>query len=118
MAAARLLSRQARAANVTLYFVAARPAVVTARSLARQSGLSAGHVVTDTLDAMGQTYGPAGLTAVLVYKDGSVRSIQQNLGPAFQLEDSLRALNGASPQGLDSPGDTVLLAGQAGLRPA
>lgn len=118
MAAARLLSRQARAANVTLYFVAARPAVVTARSLARQSGLSGGHVVTDTRDAMGQTYGPAGLTAVLVYKDGSVRSIEQNLGPAFQLEDSLRALNGASPQGLDSPGDTVLLAGQAGLRPA
>jgi len=113
-AAARELSAQATAASVTLYFVAAGSAVVTARSLAKQSRLSADHVVTDTRDVMGSTYGLAGLTAVLVYKDGSVRSIQQNLAPGLQLEDSLRALTGASPQGLDDPGGTVVLAGRAG----
>jgi hypothetical protein len=53
-----------------------------------------------------------------VYRDGSVRSIQHNLGPAFQLESSLRALKEASPQGLDTPGDMVVLAGQAVVRPA
>jgi hypothetical protein len=53
-----------------------------------------------------------------VGKDGSIREIQQNLGPALQLQDSLQALTGASPQGLDDPGGTVILAGQAALRPA
>ncbi len=96
-----------------LYFVAAAPAVAQARALARHSGLSADHVVRDTHDAMGSAYQPAGLTAVLVDKDGSVRSIQQDLGPAFQLEGSLKALNRASPEGLDDPDAAVVLAGQA-----
>lgn len=117
-AAARRLSAQARAASVRLYFVAADSAVRQAGSLARKSRLSADHVVTDTHDAMGGAYQPVGLTAVLVDRDGSVRGIQQNLGSAFQLQGSLRALKGASPQGLDDPGGTVVLAGQAGLRPA
>jgi hypothetical protein len=120
-AAARRLSAQATEAKVTLYFVAAGPAVAQARRLARRSGLSADHVVHDSRDVMGETYRsarPAGLTAVLVYRDGSVRSIQHNLGPAFQLESSLRALKEASPQGLDTPGDMVVLAGQAVVRPA
>ena len=103
MAAARRLSAQASAAGVTLYFVAASPAVAQARSLARRSGLSAGHVVTDTHDAMGSTYQPVGLTAVLVYKDGLVRSIQQNLGPALQLQGSLRALTRGQPAGAGRP---------------
>jgi hypothetical protein len=115
-AAARQLSTQATAAGVTLYFVATGPAVIRARSLARQSQLSGDHVVTDPRDALGSQR--FGLTAVLVGKDGSVRDIQQNLGPALQLQDSLRALTGASPQGLDDPGGTVVLAGQAGLRAA
>ncbi len=115
-AAARRLSAQATAASVTLYFVAARAAVARARSLARQSGLSTGHVVTDPRDALGGTYQPDGLTAVLVDKDGVVRSIQQNLSPALQLQGSLRALTGGRPEGLeDDPGGTVVLAGQAGL---
>jgi hypothetical protein len=116
--AARQLSVQAAAASVKLYFVAAGPAVVQARALARRSGLGADRVVTDTDDAMGGTYQPVGLTAVLVYKDGSVGSITPDLGAGFQLEGSMRALKGASPQGLDDPGDRMLLAGQAGLRPA
>ena len=68
---------------------------------------------------MGGAYQPAGLTAVLVDRDGSVRSIQQHLGSAFaaagQPEGAERA---ASPQGLDDPGGTMVLAGQAGLRAA
>jgi hypothetical protein len=116
-AAARQLSAQATAANVTLYFVGAGSAVVQARALARRSGLSGDHVVTDSRDAMG-AYHPAGLTAVLVDSDGAVRVIQEDVGPAVRLEGSLRALTKPSPQGLDDPGDTMVLAGQAGLRPA
>ena len=113
-AAARELSVQAAAAGVRLYFVAAAPAVAQARALARRSGLSAGHVVRDTHDAMGSAYQPAGLTAVLVDKDGSVRNIQQSLGPGLQLAEPLKALNRASPEGLDDPdAAVVVLAGQA-----
>ena len=54
-----------------------------------------------------------GWTAVLVDKNGSVRSIQQDLGPALHLEGSLKALNRASPEGLDDPDAPVALAGQA-----
>jgi hypothetical protein len=53
-----------------------------------------------------------------VDKDGAVHSIQRDLGPAVQLEGSLRALAKPTPEGLDEPGDTMLLAGQAALRPA
>ena len=75
-------------------------------------------MLADTQDAMGAAYQPAGLTAVLVYRDGLVRSINPRLGPGLQLEGSLKELSGASPEGLDRPGGAVLLAGQAGLRPA
>ncbi len=112
-AAARELSAQAAGAGVRLYFVAAAAAVTEARTLARHSRLGAGHVVRDTHDAMGSVYEPAGLTAVLVDKNGSVRSIQRDLGPAFHLEGSLKALNRASPEGLDDPDADVVLAGQA-----
>jgi hypothetical protein len=117
-AAARRLSAQATAARVTLYFVSAGSAVTQARTLARRSRLGPDHVVKDSRDVLGDTYLRHGLTAVLVYRDGSVHSIQRNLGPASQLQGSLRALNRASPQGLDPPGDMVILAGQAVVRPA
>jgi hypothetical protein len=87
--------------------------VAEARAVARHSRLGAGHVVRDTHGAMGSAYQPAGLTAVLVDKDGTVRSIQHSLRPAFRLEGALRALHGASPQGLDDPDAAVVLAGQA-----
>jgi hypothetical protein len=117
-AAAHRLSTQASAAGVTLYFVAAGPAVPQARKLAKRTGLSADHVVTDTHDAMGGAYHPVGLTAVLVYRDGLVRSINPQLGSGLQLTDGMAALHGASPQGLGDPGEDMLLAGQAGLRAA
>ena len=112
-AAARELGAQAAAVGVRLYFVAAAMAVSEARALARHGRLTADHVVRDTHDAMGSAYEPAGLTAVLVDRDGEVRSIQQSLGPALQLEGTLKALNRASPEGLDDPDGTVVLAGQA-----
>jgi hypothetical protein len=118
VAAARQLSAQASAAGVMLYFVAADPAVPQARKLARRSRLSADRVVIDTYDAMGGAYHPVGLTAVLVYRDGLVRSINTHLGPAVQLTDGLKALHGESPQGLGDPGEDMLLAGRAGLRAA
>jgi hypothetical protein len=117
-AAARRLSAQASYAGVTLYFVTTGPAVTQARRLARQAGLADDHVVTDTQDAMGGAYRPAGLTAVLVYRDGLVRSVNPHLGPGLQLKGSLKALHGESPQGLDDPDGNMLLAGQAGLRAA
>ncbi len=118
VAAAHQLSAQARAAGVMLYFVAAGPAVPQARKLARRGGLGADHVVTDTYDAMTDAYHPVGLTAVLVYRDGLVRSINFHLGPGVQLKDGMKALHGGSPQGLGDPGEDMLLAGQAGLRAA
>jgi hypothetical protein len=118
VAAAHQLNTQAKAAGVTLYFVAAAPAVTQARKLAKRTGLSAELVVTDTQDAMGGAYHPVGLTAVLVYGDGLVRSINTHLGPGVQLKDGMKALHGESPQGLDDPGQDMLLAGQAGLRAA
>ncbi len=117
VAAARQLSAQARAADVTLYFVATGPAVLQARRLARRTGLSADRVVTDTHDAMG-VYHPVGLTAVLVYRDGLVRSINPDLGPGVRLKNSMKALHGESPEGLGNPDEDMLLAGQAGLRAA
>lgn len=117
-AAARRLTLQASQAGVMLYFVAAGPAVAQARKLARQAGLGDDRVVTDTQDTMGSAYQPAGLTAVLVYRDGLVRSINPQLGSGFQLKDGLKALHGQSPQGLDDPDGNMLLAGQAGLRAA
>jgi hypothetical protein len=117
-AAARQLSRQAAAASVNLYFVAAGSAVVQARALARLSRLSDDHVVTDNRDVMGGAYRTAGLTAVLVDSGGAVRGVRRDLGPAVQLESSMRTLAKPTPEGLDDPGDTMLLAGQAALRPA
>jgi hypothetical protein len=117
-AAARRLKAQAGTAGVLLYFVATSPALPQARRLARKISLSADHVLADTRDAMGEAYQPTGLTAVLVYRDGLVRSINPRLGPGLELQGSLKTLSGASPEGLDRPGGTVLLAGQAGLRPA
>ena len=83
-----------------------------------RGGLSGDRVVIDSRDVMGSTYQAAGLTAVLVDKDGAVRSIRRDLGPAVRLEGSMRALAKSTPEGLDDPSDTMLLAGQAALRPA
>ena len=89
---------------MNLYFVGAGSAVVQARALARRSGLSGDRVVTDSRDVMGSAYRAAGLTAVLVDSGGAVRSVRRDLGPAVQLETSMRALARPTPEGLDDPG--------------
>ena len=102
-----------------LYFVAAGPAVAAGPE-AGQAGRTGRRPCGDRYPATpwAAHYQPAGLTAVLVYRDGLVRSINPQLGSRFQLKDGLKALHGQSPQGLDDPDGNMLLAGQAGLRAA
>jgi hypothetical protein len=116
-AAARQLSTEASAAKVQLYFVTAGTALREVTALAGQTSASAVHVVSDAQRSLASTYKPVGLTAVLVSADGSVRDIRRDLGSASQLENGLRALLVASPQGLDRPG-RVLAANAAGQRAA
>jgi hypothetical protein len=117
-AAAQQLSTEASAANVRLYFVAAGTAVSQVTALAGQVRASAVHVVSDAHGWLATAYKPAGLTAVLVSADGSVRDIRKNLGSAANLGGSLHALLASSPQGLDRPGDGILAANAAGQRAA
>ncbi len=102
-AVARELAAQASAAQVRLYFVTAGSTLAQVRALAQQRGMAASHLIQDTNAALRGVYQPAGLTLVLVYRDGSVR-LQRNLRPGIKLEDSLRALASSSPQGPGRPG--------------
>jgi hypothetical protein len=117
-AAARRLVSQAAQANVGIYLVAAGRAVARARSLARQNRMRAGQVLTDSQDTLGDTYKRTGLTAILVFPDGSVSNVEPALGPAVQLEPEMAALRGSTPVGLVSPFGSVLAANQAGLNAA
>ena len=114
-AAARQLAAQANAARVRLYFVTAGSTLAQVRALAQQRGMPATHLILDRRTVLRAAYPPAGLTVVLVYRDGSVR-LERNLGPGVRLEESLRALDSSStPQGLDLPSGTILAAAQARL---
>jgi hypothetical protein len=113
-ATARRLVTQAATAQVSIYFVAASRAASRAARLARQTRIRASQVLTDTRDTLGSTYHRIGLTAVLVYQDGSVSDIQRSIGPAPGLEAEMAALHG-SPMGMDSPAGPALAANQAGL---
>jgi hypothetical protein len=117
-AAARRLVSQARRAKVSIYLVAAGRAVARARSLARQNNMPPGQVLYDSRDTLGGTYKRTGLTAVLVFPDGSVSKVEPALGPTVQLEPEMAALRGSTPVGLVSPFDSVLAANQAGLNAA
>jgi hypothetical protein len=97
-AAARDLAAQASAARVRLYFVTAGSTLTEVQALARQRGMAASHLIQDTNTALRRVYQPAGLTVVLVYRDGSVR-LRRNVRSGIRLEDSLRALATSSPQG-------------------
>jgi hypothetical protein len=117
-AAARQLSTEATAANVRLYFVAAGTALAPVTAVLGQARAPAVHIVTDAHSWLASAYQPAGLTAVLVSADGSVRDIRKNLGSSAQLGGSLRALRASRPQGLDGPGGGILAANAAGQRAA
>jgi hypothetical protein len=95
---ARELAAQASQARVQLYFVTAGSTLAQVRALAWQRGMAASHLIQDTNAALRRVYQPAGLTVVLVYRDGSVR-LRHNLRPGIRLEGSLRALASGSPRG-------------------
>ena len=54
--------------------------------------LGASHAVEDTEGALGSTYHPATLTAVLVNANGSVAKIARDRGKGFQLTGAMRSL--------------------------
>ena len=113
-AVARQLAAQADTAGVRLYFVTAGSTLTQVRELAQQPGMPAGHLIQDRRTVLRTAYPPAGLTVILVYRDGSVR-VKRHLQPGIRLEATLRTLDSSTPQGLDLPSGTILAAGQARL---
>ena len=112
--AAKQVSIQASAANVTVYLIAVGDSLSQVKAMARPRRSAAILVASDTHGALSGAYHPSGLTVVLVDQVGSVRSVQRNLSPSVQLGDSLSTLGYTTPQGLDDPGPAVLAANQPG----
>jgi hypothetical protein len=118
---ARQLASRASRAKVGIYFAAAtRRARAQARTLAQQakgdkSTKKSTHLLTDQQGALASAYKPTGLTAILVYPDGSVSHIHWSVASAAKLSPEIQELRSTSPVGLDSPGSTTLAVNQAGL---
>jgi hypothetical protein len=118
---AQQLATQASAARVSIYFAAATTgALGQARALARRARgnrdtRKRAHLLTDEAGALASTYRPSGLTAILVFQDGSVSHIYRAPGPTSQLAGEIHELGAASPASLDRPGSPALAANQAGL---
>lgn len=103
--AVQQLGVQAAAAGVLIYLVGTGGWMTEVNTLATGNGKDAAHVIYDAGDALGSAYHRTGLTAVLVYADGSVSKVLRNLGPGVQLSSSLRALPSDGSPGLaPSPG--------------
>jgi hypothetical protein len=117
---ARQLATQASTAKVGIYFAAAtNRALDQARALAQQakgnkSTKKSAHLLTDQQGALASAYRPSGLTAILVYPDGSVSHIHRSLLPAAKLGPEIQELGSTSPVGLDPRRGTTLAANQAG----
>jgi hypothetical protein len=117
---ARQLVTQAGTAQVGIYFTAA-----TSRALGQAQALAQGlgqgnrstsaHLLSDPDGALARAFQPRGLTAVLVYPDGSVNDIYRAPAPTAQLGTEIQELASGRPVGLDRPGSTILAANQAGL---
>ena len=97
---ARHLATQASAAKVSIYFAA-----VTARSAAQaqvlvqqargnRSARKRAHLLTDEHGVLATAYQPQprGLTAILVFRNGSVGRIYRAPGPAGQLDTQIKEL--------------------------
>ena len=119
----RKLAAQASAASIKVYFagVSTRSAE-QARDLAQQARRNRAtrkfaHLLTDRQGALASTYQPqpGGLTAILVYPDGSVSRVYRAPEPTTQLGTEIRELGSTRPIGLDPRGGTILAANQAGL---
>jgi hypothetical protein len=82
LAALKQLTRQAAQAHVQMYLVGTGRVAPGLSSLARQVGQSDSQVVSDTHNALGQAYGPMGLTAILANGDGQVGGVVKELQPS------------------------------------
>jgi hypothetical protein len=99
------LSVQAAATGILIYLVGTSGWITEVKALAAGSGEDSAHVIYDAGDVLGSAYHRTGLTAVLVYADGSVSKVLRNLGPGVHLGSSLRALPSDGSPGLaPSPG--------------
>jgi hypothetical protein len=104
--AVRQLSGQAVAAGVSIYLVGSGSWMTEVEALATQNGEGGqhpAHVVDDAGDVLGSTYHRAGLTAVLVYANGSISAVVRRLGPGVRLASRLGALTSTGPQGVAQP---------------
>jgi hypothetical protein len=86
----RQLAAEADRAGVQLYIVGTNGAQVA--GLAHHTGLGAYHAVQDTEGALGSTYRPVTLTAVMVKANGSVAKIVRDRGQGFALVGAMRTL--------------------------
>ncbi len=95
--ALRQLGAQAVQAHVRLYLVGTGAAMKQVPGLAAQAGLRPDRIAEDTGDVLGNTYRPAGLTAILVRPGGSVLRVAKSLPPSrgLNLEASLLQLGSA-----------------------
>ena len=84
------LASQAVAAHVSLYFAAAAPATAQLTSLVARYGDGAAVALADVDNALTAAYHPAGLTAVLVFKDATAEVVK--LSGDFQLTPVLGEL--------------------------
>ena len=99
----RQLALEADRAGVQLYIVGTHG--VQVGGLTHRTGLGAWHAVEDTEGALGSTYRPVTLTAVLVKANGSVAKIVRDRGQGFTLAGAMRSLVPAT-KGTPRPGGT------------
>ena len=99
----RQLALEADRAGVQLYIVGTHG--VQVGGLTHRTGLGAWHAVEDTEGALGSTYRPVTLTAVLVKANGSVAKIVRDRGQGFALAGAMRSLVPAT-KGTPRPGGT------------
>jgi hypothetical protein len=79
LTALRQLTKQAAQAHVQLYLVGTDQVASGLPSLAKQLGQPVTQVVNDTTNALGLTYSPMGLTAILADSDGRVGDVVKDL---------------------------------------
>jgi hypothetical protein len=95
-AALRRLSGQAVAAKVKLYFAAASEEAPALGGLVDQDSGGVAIPVTDDQNVLSDTYRPASLTVLLVYRDATAQLVR-TLPADFQLTATMRKLGQAGP---------------------
>jgi hypothetical protein len=111
LGALRQLTRQAAQANVRVYLVGSDRVARELPVLAAWMHQPASQVVNDTTNALGHTYSPMGLTAILADGDGQVGDVVKNLPAGDQrlvaelpsLASSARSLTATPPPRSSQP---------------